>query len=256
MSVSFYRGENPLHADKLNQAFSERVSRYGDTMNGLLTLSGDPVGPFDAVTKQYVDYRFSNIIIPPSGVTSFNGRNGDVIQISADITGALGYTPYDAANPAGYTTAAQAASAAPVQSVAARTGAIVLTHLDITDWNATLGPYALTANVPVASSTTPTMNGTAAVGTGTTWARSDHVHPTDTSRYAASNPSGYQTAAQVTSALGPYALTSSVPVASSVLPLIEGTAAIGTSAAYARADHVHPAAAGGASVYIGDTPPP
>lgn len=52
-----------------------------------------------------------------------------------------------------------------------------LTHSDITDWTATLAPYALTAAVPVASSTTPLMDGTAAVGTGTTWARADHVHP-------------------------------------------------------------------------------
>ena len=48
------------------------------------------------------------------------------------------------------------------------------------------------------------MDGTAAVGTGTTWARADHVHPSDTSRYAASNPSGYQTAAQVTASLASY----------------------------------------------------
>jgi hypothetical protein len=79
-----------------------------------------------------------------------------------------------------------------------------LAHTDITDWTATLAPYALTSAVPVASTTTPTMNGTAAVGTGTTWARADHVHPSDTSRYAATNPSGYQTAAQVTASLGSY----------------------------------------------------
>jgi hypothetical protein len=34
------------------------------------------------------------------------------------------------------------------------------------------------------SSTTPSMDGTAAVGTGTTYARADHVHPSDTSRLA------------------------------------------------------------------------
>ena len=38
--------------------------------------------------------------------------------------------------------------------------------------------------VPSASSTTPSMDGTAAVGTATTYARADHVHPTDTSRQA------------------------------------------------------------------------
>ena len=39
------------------------------------------------------------------------------------------------------------------------------------------------------SSTTPSMDGTAAVGTATTYARADHVHPTDTSRQAALVPS-------------------------------------------------------------------
>ena len=62
--------------------------------------------------------------------------------------------------------------------------------------------HGIQTSVPAASSTTPAMDGTAAVGTGTTYARADHVHPTDTSRYAATNPSGYQTAAQVTTALG------------------------------------------------------
>ena len=38
-----------------------------------------------------------------------------------------------------------------------------------------------TVSVPSASSTTPKAAGTAAVGTGTTWARADHVHPAQTS---------------------------------------------------------------------------
>lgn len=39
------------------------------------------------------------------------------------------------------------------------------------------------------SSTTPVMDGTAAVGTGVTVARADHVHPTDTSRAPIASPS-------------------------------------------------------------------
>jgi len=98
-----------------------------------------------------------------------------------------------------------------------------ITHNDITDW---------AANVPIASSTLPVMDGTAAVGTGATFARADHAHPTDTSRYAASNPAGYQTAAQVTAA---------IPVASSTTPLMDAaTAVVGTGVTWARADHVHP----------------
>jgi hypothetical protein len=52
-----------------------------------------------------------------------------------------------------------------------------LTHTDITDWTATLAPYALTTAVPVASTTLPLVDGVAAIGVGTTFARADHVHP-------------------------------------------------------------------------------
>ena len=46
----------------------------------------------------------------------------------------LGFTPYNATNPSGYVTAAGAATAAPVQTVAGRTGTVTLTHSDLTDW--------------------------------------------------------------------------------------------------------------------------
>jgi hypothetical protein len=36
--------------------------------------------------------------------------------------------------------------------------------------------------VPLASTTNPLMDGAAAIGIGTTWARADHVHASDTSR--------------------------------------------------------------------------
>jgi hypothetical protein len=44
------------------------------------------------------------------------------------------------------------------------------------------GSGVLSATVPVASSTTPLVNGTAAIGTSTTYARADHVHPSDTAK--------------------------------------------------------------------------
>jgi hypothetical protein len=61
------------------------VNKAGDTMTGLLVLSGDPSAALGAVTKQYVDAH--------AGVTSFNSRNGIVSLISNDVTTALGYTP-------------------------------------------------------------------------------------------------------------------------------------------------------------------
>jgi hypothetical protein len=170
-----------------------------------------------------------------SGVTSWNSRTGPVTLNTADVTTVLppsagtpamdgtatpgvvntwsrgdhvhptDTTRYAASNPAGYVTAAGAATAAPVQSFNTRTGAIVLNNADVT-------------TVLPPSSTTPAMDGTAAVGTGTTWARADHVHPTDTSRAA----------------------VSAIPAASSTAPVMDSVATIGVGTTWARADHVHP----------------
>ncbi len=71
------------------------VNRAGDTMSGLLILSGNPVSAMHAATKQYVDQAVSSI---PVGVASFNSRTGAVTLTSGDVTTALGYTPANPAN--------------------------------------------------------------------------------------------------------------------------------------------------------------
>ena len=91
-------------------------------------------------------------------VASFNSRSGAVTLSSADVATALGFTPYSAANPAGYI----AASGAPVQSVAGRTGAVALGVGDVAG-AAPLASPALTG--------TPTVP-TAGAGTNTTQAAS------------------------------------------------------------------------------------
>ena len=92
--------------------------------------------------------------------------------------------------------------------------------------------HALSLSAPVvAGNAAPLTNGPANAGSSAAFARQDHVHPTDVTRYAAANPAGYQTAAQVSAA---------VPVAASLAPLAAGNAATGVSTAYARQDHVHP----------------
>lgn len=50
-----------------------------------------------------------------------------------------------------------------------------------------IGAQAVKIWAPPASDTNPTMDGTASPGTGTDYARYDHVHPTDTSRAASSH---------------------------------------------------------------------
>lgn len=56
--------------------------------------------------------------------------------------------------------------------------------------------------IPGASSTTPKMDGTAAVGTETAWARGDHVHPKDTSKADLASPTFTGTPKAPTAAAG------------------------------------------------------
>ena len=65
--------------------------------------------------------------------------------------------------------------------------------------------FITSADVPegaAASTTTPKMDGTAAVGTETAFARGDHVHPTDTSRAPLASPTFTGTPAAPTAASG------------------------------------------------------
>jgi hypothetical protein len=96
-----------------------------------------------------------------------------------------------------------------------------------------------------AGSATPIVNGTAAVGTSLRYARQDHVHGTDTTRAPLASPSLTGTPLSTTAAADTnttqIATTAYViGQASSTAPVVDGTATVGTSVKYARADHVHP----------------
>lgn len=93
------------------------------------------------------------------GVATFNTRSGAVTLSLADVTGVTG------------------------------TGAAAKTNLGLASVAAS-GSYADlsgTPGIPAAASTLPVMNGTATAGVSATFARADHVHPTDTSRLAAAS---------------------------------------------------------------------
>jgi hypothetical protein len=157
-----------------------------------------------------------------AGVASFNTRTGAVVLTVGDLASVGGApllspvftgTP-SAPTPGGGDNSTHLATTAYVQTAIAgqvnvdsfngRTGVVVLTTADVTSaGGAPLASPALTgtpsAPTPTpgdnstriattafvegqASTTTPAMDGTAAIGTGLTWARADHVHPSDTSR--------------------------------------------------------------------------
>ena len=59
------------------------------------------------------------------------------------------------------------------------------------------GSWQVTPAVPDPASSLPLMDSAATVGISGAWARADHIHPSDTTKYDASNPANYQTASQV-----------------------------------------------------------
>jgi Collagen triple helix repeat (20 copies) len=157
-------------------------------------LAADPVDPLEAATKQYVDDATAGAEGPPGpqGPPGLPGPQGPIGVPGND--GAPGATGPQGpkgdkgdtgpAGPAGGLPDAPSDGTAYARKSAAWSH---LTHTDITDWTATLGPYALITSVPVASTTTPLANGTAAVGTSAAFARADHVHPLSVEVYSHDN---------------------------------------------------------------------
>lgn len=112
-----------------------------------------------------------------------------------------------------------------------------------------------------AASTSPNMDGSAAVGTATRFARADHVHPSDTSRAPTASPTFTGTATIPTAAVGTLTVSTAATgvtaaadnnstalattafvlgQASATSPVMDGTATVGVATRFARADHIHP----------------
>ncbi len=207
--VTFFRGEDPLKASKLNLAFSERVLRTGDTMLGKLVLAMDPTAPFDAVTKQYLDRNFI-YSLNAAYLQLAGGTMQGYIKLHADPS-----APMDAA------------TRQYVDSKVSSIGAGI--YLPLVGGTLT-GPLNLSADPITASlqaatkAYVDTKESAIAAGTTAQYWRGDKT----------------------------WVAFPAIPAASSTLPIIEGTAAVGVSTTYARADHVHPSTAGGA--FLTDAP--
>jgi len=135
----------------------------------------------------------------------------------------------------------------------------------------------ISIDIPQPSSASPLMDGTAAVGTSTKYAREDHKHPVDTSRAASSHTHGNITNAGAlqstgvaianndglvitdssnsgkvaksstvfdgsteTQALSKKGTWVDIPQEGTATPLMDGVAAVGTSKKFAKEDHKHP----------------
>jgi hypothetical protein len=190
------------------------VSAAGGALLASPAFTGTPTAPTAAPSTSNTQLATCAFVMAAvatgGGVLTFNGRAGAVTLTAADLSavgGALLASPAFTGVPTGPTAglgtnttqlattafvqAAVAAGTAGVASFNTRTGAVSLIATDVT------------AVLPAAT-TNPVMNGAASPGTLAAWSRGDHVHPVDTSRYAATNPSNFQTAAQVSASLANY----------------------------------------------------
>lgn len=105
--------------------------------------------------------------------------------------------------------------------------------------------YEVFPAVPLPATALPLVDGTAAVGTSLKYAREDHVHPATSGNAPLNSPNFTGTPTAPTAAVDTnttqLATTAFVLAqASSTSPAMDGSAAVGTSTHFARADHVHP----------------
>ena len=145
------------------------------------TFTGTPHAPTQSAgdnstalaTTAFVDTAISSL---PSGVSTFNGRTGTVTLALSDVT-SVGGAPL--ASPT-FTGSVHAPTATPLDN-----STLVATTAFVD------GAIAAIPPAPIASTILPAMDGTASAGSSAAWAAGDHVHPTDTSRAAASALANY-----------------------------------------------------------------
>jgi Chaperone of endosialidase len=139
------------------------------------TFTGTPAAPTPTAgdsstriaTTAYVETAIGAL---PVGVATWNGRTGTVTMALSDVT-SVGGAPL--ASPIFTGTPEAPTPPALDNSLRLATTAFV------------------DAALPIASTAAPLVNGTAAAGSSPAWSPGDHVHPTDTSRAAASALASY-----------------------------------------------------------------
>jgi hypothetical protein len=196
-TISFFTGEDPLRASKLNAAFAERLLLAGDTMAGPLILSRPPVLPFEAATKAYID----NLLTVKLLLTVSDTPPGSVVPNtlwwhSAECQLYIYYDDGTSQQWVPASTLSALNSYAPLNSPVFTGDARAVTPApgdnDTSIATTAFVQAAIVASGSVSpSNAIPTINGTAAAGTSALYTRGDHVHPTDTSRAAASALASY-----------------------------------------------------------------
>ncbi len=164
-------------------------------VSGVTMLSRTPTAPLEAATKAYVDANSTGGIgdSPLDGFLYGRSMNTWVraLKLSGGtLTGVLTLVGNPSANldaaPKQYVDSTVSAALATLAAVYLPLSGGTLTGTLTLSAAPTLNLHAATKQYVdgLAGVTTPLMDGTATVGNATTWARANHIHPSDTSRLA------------------------------------------------------------------------
>lgn len=222
-----FRSGSQLLGD-IGAATSGHSHTFASLISKPTTLSGygitDAVNSATTITINGTTYDLSanRSFSVAAGLTSFNTRTGAITLSSADVTGALGFTPYNSTNPSGY--------------ISGINSGMVTTALGFTPYNST-NPNGYISSIT-------SSNVTAALGY---------------TPYNATNPNGYIssiTSGNVTTALGftPYNATNPSGYITSS-GSISGNAATASSTSYlsALSSYVWSASTPATSYFLGIT---
>ena len=116
---------------------------------------------------------------PGAPVTSVNTKTGDVVLTAADVGAATSSDISTAINALDGSITGTAGAGKTFTAFSQTNGKVTATFGDISITKSQISDFP---TIPGGSSTSPKMDGTATVGTETTWARGDHIHPSDTNK--------------------------------------------------------------------------
>lgn len=221
-AAAYSRGDHRHPSD------TSRLATAGGTMTGYLTLL-PPTSANHAATKNYVDSEVAGA-----------GGGGTPSDANPQMDGAAtpgtstNYSRGDHRHPSD--TSKQntlVGTAIAGQNLKTVNGTTLLGSGDVT----------VTGGGGTPSDANPAMDGTAAPGTAATFARGDHVHPSDTTKQnTLVSGTNIRTVngQSLLSPLSDLVISGGGGTPSDINPAMNGTAAPGVAAAYSRGDHVHP----------------
>jgi hypothetical protein len=132
VSVNGYTGAVVLTTSDISEGtnlYFTNSRAINSTLTGFVSATGTITSSDTVLTS--IEKLYGNMNALVTGVSSFNTRTGAITLTSTDVTGALGYTPYNATNPSNYISLLALSATTPL-NYNNTTGVFTITQSDAT----------------------------------------------------------------------------------------------------------------------------